>query len=141
MGSSSFRSDSAALRPRGQLLHGELTERILAAAFEVHTRLGPGLLESIYEACLCIELDHAGVAYRRQADIPIFYRDAKLDIAFVADIVVEDKVLLELKAVERLHPIHHAQLLTNLRLTDLRVGLLLNFNVMSMKDGIVRRVI
>ena len=140
-GSSSFRSRSEALRGRGHLLHGELTERILGAAFEVHTQLGPGLLESIYEACLCVELDAAGVAYRRQADIPIFYKDAKLDLAFVADIIVEDKVLLELKAVQQLHPIHHAQLLSNLRLTGLRVGLLMNFNVVSMKDGIVRRVL
>ncbi len=77
----------------------------------------------------------------RGGRIPIFYRDAKVDIAFVADMIVEDKVLLELKAVAQLHPIHHAQLLTNLRLTDLRVGLLLNFNVTSMKDGIVRRVL
>jgi len=141
--SGSLRSGSVSEAPRGRgaLLHGELTERVLGAAFEVHTQLGPGLLESVYEACLCIELDQMGIAHQRQSEIPIFYKDARLDHVFVADVIVEDKVLLELKAVAELHPIHHAQLLTHLRLTGLRVGLLMNFNVVSMRDGIVRRVL
>jgi GxxExxY protein len=123
------------------LVHGQVTERILAAAFEVHSTLGPGLLESVYEQCLCFELQSRGIAHRRQVAIPIVYKEVCLQGAYRADVIVESSVLLELKAVNDIEPIHEAQLLSYLRLTGLRVGLLLNFNVPTLKQGIIRRIL
>jgi GxxExxY protein len=124
-----------------KLVHGGLTDQILSAAFTVHTALGPGLLESVYEQCLCHELSEKGLTYDRQIEIPILYKDVSLQCGLRADLIVEGKVLLELKSVDEIHPIHEAQLLTYLRLTHLTVGLLLNFNVTALKHGIVRRVL
>ncbi|MBI2295280.1 MAG: GxxExxY protein [Betaproteobacteria bacterium] len=115
-----------------------LTEKIVGAAIEVHRALGPGLLESAYEECLCFELSQLGLRYRRQVDLPITYKSVKLDCGFRIDIVVEEQVVLELKTVEKLLPVHEAQLLTYLRLSGMRTGLLLNFNVSVLKHGIRR---
>src|SRR5437016_12386344 len=105
-----------------------LTEKIIGFAIEVHRQLGPGLLESAYEECLCYELRENRVAFRRQVPLPIVYKDVRLDCGYRLDIVVDDQVIVELKTVERLIPIHEAQILTYLRLSRLRIGLLLNFN-------------
>ncbi len=117
------------------------TEPIIGAAIEVHKQLGPGLLESTYEECLCHELHLRGIQFRRQIDLPVTYKGLKLDCGYRLDLVVEDTVVVELKAVEQLLPVHEAQLLTYLRLAGKPVGLLINFNVPLLKDGIRRRVI
>jgi GxxExxY protein len=128
-------------RRHGVLLEGELTERIIGAAIDVHRSLGPGLLESVYEECLCYEFGLRDLKYERQVELPILYKDVMLSCGYRADVIVESAVLLELKAVERVLAVHEAQLLTYLRLSAMRVGLLLNFNVSAMKNGIVRRVL
>lgn len=117
-----------------------LTHRIIALAMRVHTRLGPGLLESAYERCLCHEFDQNALAYNRQVDLPIDYDGIRLDCGYRADLIIDDDVILELKSVERILPLHEAQLLTYLRLSRCRIGLLLNFNTLSLKDGIRRRI-
>ncbi len=119
----------------------ELTHDIVGAAIEVHRALGPGLLESAYEECLSYELRIRGLGYKRQVDLPLTYKGIRLECGDRLDVVVEDKVLLELKCVEKLLPIHEAQLLTYLRLSGMKVGLLMNFNVPVMRDGILRRVL
>jgi GxxExxY protein len=119
----------------------ELTHRIIGLAMRVHTRLGPGLLESAYEHCLCHEFDQNSVAYRRQVDLPLDYDGTSLDCGYRADVIVENSVILELKSVEHILPLHEAQLLTYLRLSRCHIGLLLNFNTLSLKDGIRRRVL
>ena len=124
------------------LTHGEdLTGRIIAAAIRVHYRLGPGLLESIYETCLCHELGKAAIPFQRQAPLPIVYDDVRLDCAYVADVIVAEQVILEIKSVEQILPLHQSQLLTYLRLTPCRIGLLLNFNTVKLKNGIKRCVL
>jgi GxxExxY protein len=122
------------------LLDGALTEQVIGSAIEVHRRLGPGLLESAYEACLCCELNQAGVAFERQAGIPIIYRDMRLEAGYRADLIVAQKVIVEIKAVEAIQAVHEAQLLTYLRLGSYRVGLLLNFHALRLKDGLRRFV-
>ena len=119
----------------------DLSERVLGACIEVHRHLGPGLLESAYEECLCWELGQAGLAYKRQVPLPIIYKEVRLDIGYRLDVVLEGRLILELKTVERLLPIHDAQLLTYLRLSGIRTGLLLNFNTATLKDGIKRMVL
>ena len=123
------------------LVEEELTERIIGAAIEVHRTLGPGLLESVYEECLCHELGLRDLKFERQVALPLQYKGISVSVGYRADIIVEGAILLELKAVERLLPVHEAQLLTYLRLSGMRVGLLLNFNTSVMKHGIVRRVL
>ena len=118
-----------------------LTRRIIGLAMRVHTRLGAGLLESAYERCLCHEFDQNALAYARQVDLPLNYDGAHLDCGYRADIIFTDEVLLELKSVEHVLPLHEAQLLTYLRLSQCRIGLLLNFNTLALKDGIRRRVV
>ena len=115
-----------------------LTGIILQKAFEVHTALGPGLLESTYEECLCHELALYGFKVERQKSLPIEYKGIKIENGYRLDIVVEDKVVIELKSVETLLPIHSAQLLTYLKLSKIKHGLLINFNVKSLKEGIKR---
>lgn len=124
-----------------KLLWEGLTERIIGAAIEVHKELGPGLLESAYEECLCRELGWAGIAYKRQLEVPIRYKGEEIDINYRIDILAEDKVVLELKAVETLLPIHEAQLLTYMKLNGMRLGLLINFNTTALAEGIRRRVL
>ncbi len=118
-----------------------LTELILKKAYEVHTTLGPGLLENTYEECLYFELIHCGLHVERQKSLPILYKGAQIDAAYRLDIIVEGSVIIELKSVEGLLPIHIAQLMTYLKLSHIKCGLLLNFNVRSLKDGIKRIVV
>ena len=118
-----------------------LTEKVIGAAIEVHRILGPGLLESVYQKCLCHELMLRGMDYRREVELPIVYKGAALDCNLFMDIVVSDQLVIELKAVEKLQPIHEAQLLTYLKLSRIHRGLLINFNVPLLKDGIKRMVL
>ena len=117
-----------------------LTSRILKAAFRVHSVMGPGLLESVYEAALAHELRNVGCRVATQVEVPAMFDGIKLDVAFRADMIVEALVILELKSVEALAPVHSKQLLNYLRLSGLKVGLLLNFNTISLKDQLVRLV-
>jgi len=127
---------------RSKLLHEELTEKVIGAAIEVHRALGPGLLESAYEECLCRELNIRGLAFQRQVPLPVEYKGVKLDCGYRLDLVVEDAVVLELKCVEHILPVHEAQLLTYLKLTGKHVGMIINFNVAALvKGGIVRKVL
>ncbi|MFH1096241.1 MAG: GxxExxY protein [Candidatus Desantisbacteria bacterium] len=116
----------------------QITEKIIGAAIEIHRTLCPGLLESAYEECLCYELSMAGLHFRRQVELPVIYKGIKLDCGYRMDILIEEKVVAELKTVEKLLPIHEAQLLTYLKMMDKRIGLLINFNVSVLKDGIKR---
>ena len=115
-----------------------LTEKIIGCAIEVHRAIGPGLLESAYEECLCYELGQAGIRFERQVPLPVVYKGVKLDRGYRMDIVVEGLIVLEIKAVEILIPVHEAQLLSYLKLYDKRLGLLLNFHIPLLKDGIKR---
>jgi GxxExxY protein len=117
----------------------EITERSIGAAIKVHRRLGPGVLESAYEACLAHEL-LKGLAVERQRAVPLIYDDVKLDCGFRADLVVAGRVVVELKCKDALHPVDKAQLLSHLRLLNISVGLLINFHVMLLRDGI-RRIV
>ncbi len=117
-----------------------ITRRVIGAAIEVHRGLGPGLLESAYETCLVYELRQCGLKIDQQKPLPILYKDVKLDCGYRLDLVVEDSVIVEIKAVEQLAPIHDAQLLSYLRLANKRVGLLINFHVRVLKNG-VRRIV
>ena len=123
------------------LLEQEITEAIIGAAIEVHRELGPGLLESAYEECFCHELHLRDLSFQRQVELPVAYKGLKLDCGYRLDVVVENAVIVELKSIEQISPIHHAQLLTYLRLAEKKVGLLINFNVAVLKNGIVRRVL
>jgi GxxExxY protein len=118
----------------------QLTGEVIGAAIEVHKYLGPGLLESAYEECLCYELNLKRISYERQKPLPINYKQVKLDFSYRLDVVVEGKIILELKSCEKIEDIFKAQLLTYLRLSGLKLGLILNFNVPIMKEGIVRVV-
>lgn len=118
----------------------ELTQTVIGAAIEVHRALGPGLLESAYEECLCRELELRGIPFESQRRLPVVYKGLELDCGYRIDILVAEQLVLELKAVEKLEPIHEAQLLTYLRLGGWNVGLLINFNVELLKQGIRRRV-
>ena len=117
-----------------------LTEIIIGCAIEVHKALGPGLLESAYEECLCFELSERKIPFKRQVHLPIDYRGVKLDCGYRMDLVVEDLVIVELKTVERFAPIHEAQLLSYLKLHNKHLGLLINFHVSALKNGIKRVV-
>jgi GxxExxY protein len=123
------------------LLEHEITEAIIGAAIDVHRELGPGLLESAYEECFCHELHLRGLGFQRQAELPVAYKGLKLDCGYRLDVVVENSVVVELKSIEQISPIHQAQLLTYLRLSGKKAGLLINFNVAVLKNGIVRRVL
>jgi len=130
-----------ALRAIGLIMDiNELSSKIIGAAIEVHKKLGPGLLESVYEECICHELSLRGISFERQKPLPVVYKGKKLDCGYRLDIVVENAIILELKSCEKIEPIHRAQLLTYLKLSDLNLGLLLNFNTPVMRDGIVRIV-
>lgn len=124
--------------PQTPLTENELSKIILDAAFRVHTRTGPGLLESVYEVILAHELRKQGLRIERQMPIPIRYDDLTFEEGFRADLLVEDKLIVELKSVEKLPPVHSKQVLTQLRLSDRRLGLLINFGELRLKDGIER---
>ncbi|MEW5945484.1 MAG: GxxExxY protein [bacterium] len=118
----------------------ELSYQIVGAAIEVHKTLGPGLLESAYEVCLCRELELKKLRFEKQVPLPVEYKGLSLDCGYRMDIVVEDLVIIELKTVDKIIPIHDAQLLTYLKLSGKKLGMILNFNVPIMKDGIKRIV-
>lgn len=118
----------------------EITGQIVDAAIQVHRALGPGLLESAYEACLVSELVQRGFLVERQKDVPVVYRDTQIDCGYRLDLLVEGQVIVEVKAVDKLAPIHDAQVITYLRLSGMKVGLLVNFNVPLLKDGLRRLV-
>src|ERR1700757_3436674 len=118
-----------------------LTEKVIGLAIEVHRQLGPGLLESAYEECLCHELRQAKLVFRRQVALPVVYKSVRLDCGYRLDVVVENGLILELKTVERLMPIHEAQVITYLRLSNIPNGLLLNFNSAVLKQGIRRLIL
>ena len=119
----------------------ELSQQVIGLAIEVHRHLGPGLLESAYEECLCLELKEAGLPFHRQVPLPIIYKSIKLDCGYRLDLVVKDRLILEIKAAEQLLPIHNAQLLTYMKLSGIRTGLLLNFNSAVLKDGLRRLIL
>ena len=125
-------------RDAESLSFNELTERVIGACIEIHRALGPGLLESAYEECLCHELSVAGIKFERQKPLPVRYKEVSLECGYRLDLVVEQKLIVELKAVEGLLPIHEAQLLTYLKLSGTTLGLLINFNVPVLKSGIKR---
>ena len=116
----------------------QLTEQILKCAFTVHSSLGPGLLESAYEACLYYELKQAGLKVERQKLLPLVYKEVSLDAGYRMDLLVEDRVVIEIKSIEAFTDVHIAQVLTYLKLSGCKIGLLLNFNVSSLKNGIKR---
>jgi len=118
----------------------QLTHEIIGAAIEVHRLLGPGLLESAYEECLCHELKLHSLGVQRQVAVPVVYKEVKLECGYRLDLVVENKVVLELKSIEAFSPVYEAVMLTYLRLSGFRIGLLINFNVPILKDGIRRFV-
>jgi GxxExxY protein len=120
---------------------GDLSHRIIGLAMRVHRRLGPGLLESVYQRCLCYELTRDGLAFEQQVSLPIHYDNVDIESGYRADIIVAGEVILELKAVEAFHPLYDAQLLTYLRLSGCRIGLLINFNTVWLADGVRRRVL
>ena len=123
------------------LLHQELTSSILHCAYKVHSALGPGLLESAYEECFFYELDKIGLVVIKQKPMPLIYEEKKLDLGYRIDLFVEGKVIIEIKSVDALNPVHFAQVMTYLKLSKCRIGFLINFNVQSLKDGIRRIII
>ena len=123
------------------LYEKELTDKILAAAIEVHRFLGPGLLESVYEECLCRELELRQIPFVRQRPLPVEYKGVKLECGYRTDIVVDHRVVIELKCVDAIAPVHEAQLLTYLKLSGIKVGFILNFYVPVLKEGIRRMVL
>lgn len=119
----------------------EISKIVLDVAFEIHRKLGPGLLESVYEVIMEYELIHThGLKVSRQRGIPVIWKEVRLDLGFRSDLIVEEKVIVELKSVEILPPVYPKQVLTHLRLTNLKLGMLINFNVVLLKDGIKRIV-
>jgi len=117
-----------------------LASTILDISFEIHKTLGPGLFESVYEEIICYELSKSGLEFTRQEVIPVTWKHRKMNIGFKADIMIENKLIVEIKSVEQIAPVHHKQLLTYLRLTDIKLGLLINFNEALLKNGIKRIV-
>ena len=122
------------------MTENEFSKIIVDCCFKIHTTLGPGLFESVYEELLFYELNKRGLSCERQMDLPVTYEEVKMDIGFRADLVIERKVIMELKSVENILPVHKKQLLTYLKLTGLKLGLLVNFNVALIKDGMTRIV-
>lgn len=118
-----------------------LSGKVIELAIEVHRELGPGLLEDVYEECLCYELSQAGMAFQRQLPLPVRYKQVRLDCGYKLDVVVEQKLVLELKTVEKLLPIHDAQILTYLKISGIKTGLLMNFCTPLLKDGLKRFVL
>jgi len=119
----------------------EITKKIIGCSIEVHKNLGPGLLESAYEECLTFELEKAGLNYKRQQPTPVIYKDIKLDCGYRIDILVKNQVVIELKVVDEINPVHEAQILTYLKFSGKRIGLLINFNVTTLKDGLKRFIL
>ena len=123
------------------MLFEDITKVIIGCAIDVHKELGPGLLESAYEECLYYELQKAGLSVEKQKAIPVVYKEIKLDCGYRADLIIEDKIVIELKTVDEFNPVHEAQILTYLKFADKKLGLLINFNVLRLKDGIKRYIL
>lgn len=123
------------------MLFEDITKVIIGCAIDVHKALGPGLLESAYEECLYYELQKARLKVEKQKAIPVVYKEIKLDCGYRADLIVEDKIVIELKTVDEFNPVHEAQILTYLKFADKKLGLLINFNVLRLKDGIKRYIL
>ena len=134
------KSNNAETAETRTIIENVLTDQIIGCAIEVHRTLGPGLLESVYEECLCYELSQIGLRFERQVHLPVSYKGIKLECGHKLDLVVEDAVVVELKAIDELAPIHQAQLLTYLKTSSKKVGLLINFNVQFLKNGLKRVV-
>lgn len=124
-----------------ELLYKDLTGKIVDCAVKVHKQLGPGLLESAYEECLYQELMECGISSIKQVPMPLIYKGRKLELGYRLDLLVEDKVVIEVKSVDCLNPVHTAQLMTYLKLSGCKIGLLINFNVAFLKEGIKRIII
>jgi GxxExxY protein len=118
----------------------DISYKIIGCAYTVHSELGPGLLESTYETCMVYELRKQGLKVEKQKSLPVIYQGIKLDAGYRIDLLVEDKIIIELKSVEAIAPVHEAQLLTYLKLANIKLGLLINFNVKDLKKGIKRRL-
>lgn len=123
------------------MLENIITEKIIGCAIEVHKNLGPGLLESAYEECLFYELQQSGFHVKKQVPLPLVYKNIKLDAGYRIDLLVDNKVIVEIKSIDAIAEIHKAQLMTYMKLADIKIGLLLNFNVTRLKDGIIRWII
>jgi GxxExxY protein len=134
-------SSQGAVGAAQKLRYEDLTKEIIGAAIEVHKAVGPGLLEGVYEECLCHEMGLRNLRFERQLVVPVTYKGVTLDCGYRLDLLVQDTVILELKCVDRIHPIFEAQLLTCMRLLQKPVGLLINFNVPILRNGIVRKVL
>ena len=119
----------------------EITDRVLKCAFKVHTELGPGLLENVYQECLFYEIQQDGLFVEKQKPLPLAYKEVRLDIGYRVDLLVQNSVVVEIKTVEAFHDVHIAQVLTYLKLTGCKIGLLLNFHVKSLKNGIKRLIV
>jgi GxxExxY protein len=122
------------------MTENELSKHIVDVAFRIHNRLGPGLLESVYEEIMCFELNKLGLIVDRQKAIPVIWGNLKMEISFRADLIVDHKVIIEIKSVEIVAPVHYKQLLTYLKITGIKLGLLINFNEALIKEGITRIV-
>jgi GxxExxY protein len=122
------------------MTENEISKIIVNSCFQIHTELGPGLFESVYEECLYYELIHEGLFVERQKDLPVIYKSNKMEIGFRTDLIIEQKVIVEIKSIELIAPVHQKQLLNYLRLTNMKLGLLINFNEALIKDGIQRIV-
>lgn len=137
-----MKNDRGGAESRSGLIYQELTEQIIGAAIEVHRALGPGLLESAYEGCLCHELALRGLTFRRQVELPVSYKGVKLDCGYRIDLLVEETVVVELKCVEKLAPVHDAQLLTYMKLSGKPVGLIFNFYIdVLTRGGVIRKAL
>jgi GxxExxY protein len=123
------------------LLAEHLSERVIGLAINVYREIGPGFLESVYERCLCREFEHAGITFARQVMVPVYYKGERLDDGFRADVIVESTIILEIKAMAALLPAHEAQLQTYLRMSRIRIGLIMNFAATRLKDGLRRLVV
>lgn len=123
------------------LKHEDLSHQVIGAAIEVHKELGPGLLESAYQVCLGHELLCRGIPFRKKVPLPVLYKERRLDAGYEMDFVVQNTIVIEIKSVLKMHPVFEAQLLTYMKLSKMPVGLLINFNVPILKDGLVRRVL
>ncbi len=119
----------------------KITEKIIGAAIEVHRTLGPGLLESAYEQCLEYELTERGLKVERQIPVPVIYKDLYIEYGYRLDLLVEDQVIVEIKSIDELHPVHEAQILTYLKFSEKKIGLLINFNVKLLKEGLRRYIL
>lgn len=122
------------------MTENEIAKMIVDKSYHIHVELGPGLLESVYEEVLCYELKQKGIAFKRQIDLPVYYKGIQMEAGFRADLIVENKVIVELKSVKKLELVHPKQLLTYLKITELKLGLLINFNEVFIKNGITRIV-